>query len=688
MDIKQETKNDDFKCDPETAQLSLKLKYERFTGDINSKTENDSILCLKAHHKFIVAAMKSGIVYILNRSDGNVKKQYTPHQHAVSDISIDKWGRHIATCCADGTVVILKIVSNTYKSTQHKFKNQQLLSIELHPNYDTKSMFVTGGAQQELILKTVGFFNTKKTLDCNNGSIYCIAWKGELIAWVNDTKVNLYDIVNYKNIAQIKDSGGSECCLCWEDSNTLLIASTHCVTIVEINQMKKVSVTRKITTEFCVCSIAPYEKYLILLAVDESKTPQIRIVLRNGSDVATHNLDINKYDNNRVSDYNIECVVKSANNKQWTCYVTSPKDIIICKQWTFMDDIILLYSNGKCEEAWLKAMQHENELNKSEINLEMLGQKMLNYILSNEEHKFGKLCEQICDKNKRLWEKWINILSEKKKLNLIIPFIPRNEIHLSPNLQWKVINEINTHKEEYDECFIDSWREMENSSKAKENEVNERKEQNDDNVNDKKQNDNEQKMVVGEEEKKEIDDLLSDSWSCSICTFENNGKDEVCVICAQGVKYADKWSCVSCTWVNSKTNNVCDMCNVGTLTQSSVENIPHQITTTVIPNELETKVEECITTKISENTDYQTSSDKKNDEQQDEQKQNENITQEDKTSSDDAESSSDNKQSEEYETDDDDDDSDDETASTATDDTDEDSDSSDEDDSDSDSDSD
>ena len=52
------------------------------------------------------------------------------------------------------------MIRDIFKDVQtvHNFRNQDLLSIELHPNYGTQQMFVTGGRGQQLLLRSIGFF--------------------------------------------------------------------------------------------------------------------------------------------------------------------------------------------------------------------------------------------------------------------------------------------------------------------------------------------------------------------------------------------------------------------------------------------------------------------------------------------------------------------------------------------------
>ena len=182
-------------------------------------------------------------------------------------------------------------------------------------------------------------------LHSGEGPIYCISWQRELIAWANDRGVKIYDISDHKPIAHINRSNrGSpdperyQCCLCWENRETLLIGWGDWVKIGRIRSvrtpqghtMKEVHVTHVFITDFYICGIAPFKEDLILLAflengddstseeetdsddpdeekgqtmdagVGKSKPPELRIVSRRGEWIATDALPIHQYKANQV----------------------------------------------------------------------------------------------------------------------------------------------------------------------------------------------------------------------------------------------------------------------------------------------------------------------------------------------------------------------------------------------------
>eukprot|EP01084_Bolivina_argentea_P086905 157033_1 len=446
----EEEEDDDDDEDEEEEEAEPQLKYQRLGGGVSGMMVHDSASSLQCHPRFLVLGMVSGTVYVLD-PHGDIIKEYQAHASvAVNDISIDENGDHVATCSRDGRVVIRDIFKDV--QTVHNFRNQDLLSIELHPSYGTQQMFVTGGRGQQLLLRSIGFFRSdNKVLHSGEGAIYCIAWKCELIAWANDRGVKIFDICDHKPIAHINRSNrGSpdperySCCLCWENRQTLLIGWGDWVKIGRIRTvrtqtghvMKEVHVTNVFITDFYICGIAPFKQDLILLAFSEhddddddddsieneeemagignSKPPELRIVSRRGEWIATDALPIHKYRANEAEDYKLvwshdelsPVHVSSGNTYDNTFYIVSPSDIVASLPRTVEDHIKWLWERQEYERAWRQAAKYSDELIRSKLNATSLGEEYLKYVLEEGKNveRFGSLLSDVCLSNVALRE--------------------------------------------------------------------------------------------------------------------------------------------------------------------------------------------------------------------------------------------------------------------------------------------
>jgi hypothetical protein len=74
----------------------------------------------------------------------------------------------------------------------------------------------------------------------NDGPIWLTRWRGERIAWANDTGIKLYDCASQMRFAHIDRPPDSpradlfKCTLCWQDDVTLLVGWADAITIVRI----------------------------------------------------------------------------------------------------------------------------------------------------------------------------------------------------------------------------------------------------------------------------------------------------------------------------------------------------------------------------------------------------------------------------------------------------------------------
>jgi hypothetical protein len=115
--------------------------------------------------------------------------------------------------------------------------------VAIDPEYKNKStrQFVSGGMAEQLIMNEKGWLGHKDiVLHANEGPIYSIKWRGNFIAWANDTGVKMYDTTSNLRITYIDRPAGSprgdlyRCRMCWKDDSTLLIGWADMVKIAKV----------------------------------------------------------------------------------------------------------------------------------------------------------------------------------------------------------------------------------------------------------------------------------------------------------------------------------------------------------------------------------------------------------------------------------------------------------------------
>ena len=165
---------------------------------------------------------------------------------------MDETGDIVGTAGVDGQVLVHTLSTN--ESIGHNFK-RPMRTIALEPGYATKASkaYVCGGMAGEVVLQSQGWLGNfgmglvggRSSLvinggEENDGPIWLTRWRGDWIAWANDTGIKLYDCASQMRFAHIDRPPESpradlfKCTLCWQDDVTLLVGWADAITIVRV----------------------------------------------------------------------------------------------------------------------------------------------------------------------------------------------------------------------------------------------------------------------------------------------------------------------------------------------------------------------------------------------------------------------------------------------------------------------
>jgi vacuolar protein sorting-associated protein 41 len=165
---------------------------------------------------------------------------------------MDETGDVIGTAGVDGQVLVHTL--STSESIGHNFK-RPMRTIALEPGYATKASkaYVCGGMAGEVVLQSQGWLGNfgmglvggRSSLvinrsEENDGPIWVTRWRGDRIAWANDTGIKLYDSVSQMRFAHVDRPPESpradlfKCTLYWQDDVTLLAGWADVVTIIRV----------------------------------------------------------------------------------------------------------------------------------------------------------------------------------------------------------------------------------------------------------------------------------------------------------------------------------------------------------------------------------------------------------------------------------------------------------------------
>jgi hypothetical protein len=343
-----ESSADDLQMDEEEEEPTL--KYSRLKGSVSDVLKKDSASALAVSDRFLALGMHSGSIYILDEQ-GNLIKGFRSHTASVLDLVIDSTSEFIGSAGMDGLVSIVSLSSSETYTFDFK---RVMRAIALEPSFGRRSTrsFVCGGMAGQLVLREKSWFGHRETiLHEGEGPVWATKWAGNLIAWVTDRGVRIYDVQSRQRIGLISpplDNPRADlfrCSMVWQDDTTLLIAWADHIKVAKIRQRKKkqgaaqpsatanftptslqliVEVTAILQLDCMISGIAPRGKdYLILAYItedtysDESGVeqdreaqkrkdgfrPELRLISNDGDELSSDVLSLESFARFQCNDY-------------------------------------------------------------------------------------------------------------------------------------------------------------------------------------------------------------------------------------------------------------------------------------------------------------------------------------------------------------------------------------------------
>ncbi|ORY04934.1 vacuolar protein sorting-associated protein 41 [Basidiobolus meristosporus CBS 931.73] len=431
-----------------------KLKYQRIGADVSEIFTKDTVSIMKISERFMVLGTHWGMVHIMD-FNGNEVKKFRPHSATINSLSIDEHEEYVATASDDGKVLITGLYNDEISAFNYM---RPVKCIALDPEFSKKSarQFVSGGMAGQLIMNQKGWLGHKDTIiHGGEGPIYALEWRGDLIAWANDTGVKIYDTTSNQRITYIDRPAQSpradlyRCHLCWKTEKTLLIGWADSVKVAVVKEKTIYSpVGLRFRTDFIVAGIAPFADMLLLLTyvsdtiqqkeddtdVEQHKRkiaapPELRLINSDNEEVSSDVLSMVGHEYYQPNDYILDFFPSED-----LFYVASPKDIVVAKLRDLEDHVTWLLERQMYEEA-LEAVQGAEERQSGEIksyDSTEIGQTYIHYLMEDGDYeKAASVCPKVLKNDPKLWEKWVFSFAEAKELKVISPQVPTENPQLS-----------------------------------------------------------------------------------------------------------------------------------------------------------------------------------------------------------------------------------------------------------------
>ncbi|KAF8180219.1 vacuolar assembling protein VPS41 [Pholiota molesta] len=468
------------------------LKYERITGEIPDLFKKDSASALTVSNKLMALGTHAGIIHILDLTGKRIKS-YKPHLASVVDISLDATADFVATASIDGQVVVHSLSTPENYSFDMK---RPMRTVAMEPNFAKKSSraFVCGGLSGALVMREKGWLGHKETtIHSGEGPIWQVRWRGQLIAWANDTGVKIYDTASQMQPAPDL----FKCTLHWQDDSTLLVAWANFIKVARIRSRPRttdpaaakappllVEITAVFQLDCIVAGVVPHPTppppalfearnseaarpqtltaFLVVAYTppetfddtDEmtddrrrqarklAERPEMRIISRAGEELAADALTITDYQRWGCNDYTVAEV---------SYIVMSPRDLVRVLPRDKRDHVAWLVERRRYEEALAAVEKIEAEeavtgLKGTHLSAQEIGQMFIEHLVQEGDFtRAAQLCPNVCAHDSKRWENWIFAFAQKRQLQCIIPYVPTDKPRLDHVVYEMVLAHFLTH---------------------------------------------------------------------------------------------------------------------------------------------------------------------------------------------------------------------------------------------------
>ncbi|PPR01596.1 hypothetical protein CVT26_013335 [Gymnopilus dilepis] len=195
-----------------------------------------------------------------------------------------------------------------------------------------------------------------------------------------------------------------------------------------------------------------------------AERPEMRIISRAGEELASDALSVAGYEKWGCNDYSVVEVTESddptllatGNELENRSYVVlSPRDLVRVKPRDRKDHVQWLVDKGRYEEALTevekieaeeaalgvrlpvtsvngKGVDDDRTINaRTHLTSQEIGQMFIEHLVREGDYaKAAQLCPKVCAYDAKRWENWIFTFAQRRQLQVIIPYVPKDKPRL------------------------------------------------------------------------------------------------------------------------------------------------------------------------------------------------------------------------------------------------------------------
>lgn len=420
--------------------------------------------------------MESGLVYVLDYEGHQIQRfpREKGHTKAVTDLCFDAAAEALASCSADGTVLVRSLYSEetyTFGSSKSPSHGTSLTSIAIDPRWSIrKSKEVIYGTQEgTVVLASKGWLGPNETvLFKGQGPVWFVRRKGNFLAWSSPTGVRVYDTSNHTRIGKVafeavdvREGENPPILLEWGSNErpTLLLGfgtTVKVCTILPSNSMYKLDVRSTFSVEQGARilgftsrngpGVLDHFDHLLLVS-DQKGLTTVRGYKDTGQELFSDRLPEENvklllpaegssttfvrstaYIDPLCSDGSISEQTESTYDDR-LLYIYGPQGIVVVQTRSTLDRVQWLQDRCRFDEA----LEVAKDLEESNEKILQVGEAYLKQLFEAKDYvAAAQVAPRVLGSEAVPWERWVFLFGQAGMLHLLAPALPISSPTLAP----------------------------------------------------------------------------------------------------------------------------------------------------------------------------------------------------------------------------------------------------------------
>lgn len=333
------------------------------------------------------------------------------------------------------------------------------------------------GDERVLLHEKTFLARYKSTLlheDFKSGQVKNMKWRGNFVAFTNDTGIRIFDMDERNVICFIPKEANDlptnllKYSFSWKSNYEFVIGYGHSIKSCQVTKRKIISseassalpskqviIPTMCNIKSIILGIAPIDNNIVVLGYKLLNNQDETVMKENSETQLSHEYDLQiieplqddyeeissdtvaftRQDPHLVNDFSLEYL-----SEDGMYFVVGPKDLLMATPKEDDERITWLIERKYFDEALDLIRRSKNARNHTVLSV---GKIYMSYLLDQNDkemhEKAGKLCKKILAKDKEAWKEQIQFFIQKGRLKYLTPYIPIGDPILLDKLDYESI---------------------------------------------------------------------------------------------------------------------------------------------------------------------------------------------------------------------------------------------------------